>query len=127
MSDLAIGGLGFAVLFVLIALRVPIGVSMIAVGMVGYTAIAGIIPLMSFLKTEMYWRFSSFDFSVIPLFLMMGKVSLPQLRRYKYSGGFATGCLAAGGTLGALIPPSIPLIIYAIMVEGSIVDLFQGA
>src|SRR5918999_4167007 len=72
MSDLAIGGLGFAVLFVLIALRVPIGVSMIAVGMVGYTAIAGIIPLMSFLKTEMYWRFSSFDFSVIPLFLMMG-------------------------------------------------------
>ena len=72
MSDLAIGGMGFAVLFLLIALRVPIGVAMIAVGMAGYTLIAGITPLLSFLKTEMYWRFSSFDFSVIPLFLMMG-------------------------------------------------------
>ena len=52
MSDLAIGGLGFAVLFLLIALRVPIGVAMISVGMVGYTAIAGLTPLLSFLKTE---------------------------------------------------------------------------
>jgi tripartite ATP-independent transporter DctM subunit len=180
MSDLAIGGTGFAVLFLLIALRVPIGVAMIAVGMTGYTAIAGIVPLLSFLKTEAYWRFSSFDFSVVPLFLMMGnfanragvtkalfraaaafighfrgglamaaiggcaafgtisgsslataammgQVSLPELRRYKYSPSFATGCLAAGGTLGALIPPSIPLIIYAIMVEGNIVQLFQAA
>jgi tripartite ATP-independent transporter DctM subunit len=180
MSDLATGGLGFAVLFLLIALRVPIGVAMISVGMAGYLAIAGWIPLLSFLKTETYWRFSSFDFSVIPLFLMMGnfanragvttalfraasafvghfrgglgmaaiggcagfgtisgsslataammgQVSLPELRRYKYRGSFATGCLAAGGTLGALIPPSIPLIIYAIMVEGNIVQLFQAA
>ena len=180
MSDLAIGGVGFGALFLLIALRVPIGVAMISVGMVGYVSIAGIVPLLSFLKTEMYWRFSSFDFSVIPLFLMMGnfatragvttalfraasafighfrgglamaaiggcaafgtisgsslataammgQVSLPELRRYKYSASFATGALAAGGTLGALIPPSIPLIIYAIMVEGNIVQLFQAA
>ena len=180
MSDLAIGGTGFAVLFLLIALRVPIGVAMISVGMIGYAAVAGISPLLSFLKTESYWRFSSFDFSVIPLFLMMGnfanragvttalfraaaafighfrgglamaaisgcaafgtisgsslatagmmgQVSLPELRRYKYRPSFATGCLAAGGTLGALIPPSIPLIIYAIMVEGNIVQLFQAA
>ncbi|PYN98208.1 MAG: C4-dicarboxylate ABC transporter permease, partial [Candidatus Rokuibacteriota bacterium] len=72
MSDLAIGGTGFCGLFLLIALRVPIGVAMIAVGMVGYASIAGTGSLLSFLKTEMYWRFSSFDFSVIPLFLMMG-------------------------------------------------------
>jgi hypothetical protein len=45
----------------------------------------------------------------------------------QYASGFATGALAAGGTLGILIPPSIPLIIYAIMVEGNIVQLFQGA
>jgi len=180
MSDLAIGGVGFGVLFVLIALRVPIGVAMIAVGMGGYLTIAGTTSLLSFLKTEMYWRFSSFDFSVIPLFLMMGnfatragvtaalfraasafighfrgglamaaiggcaafgtisgsslataammgQVSLPELRRYKYLASFATGALAAGGTLGALIPPSIPLIIYAILVEGNIVQLFQAA
>src|SRR6185295_2919955 len=180
MSDLAIGGIGFGALFLLIALRVPIGVAMIAVGMLGFAAIAGVVPLLSFLKTESYWRFSSFDFSVVALLLkkknfanragvttalfraaaafighfrgglamaaiggcaafgtisgsslataaMMGQVSLPELRRYKYRASFATGCLAAGGTLGALIPPSIPLIIYAIMVEGNIVQLFQAA
>src|SRR6516164_11591898 len=60
MSDLALGAAGFGVLFVLIALRVPIGVGMIVVGMVGYASIAGTISLLSFLKTEMYWRFSSF-------------------------------------------------------------------
>ena len=51
MSDLAIGGVGFGVLFLLIAIRVPIGVAMIAVGLCGYTVIAGVAPLMSFLKT----------------------------------------------------------------------------
>jgi C4-dicarboxylate transporter, DctM subunit len=179
MSDLAIGATGFAVLFGLIALRVPIGVSMLAVGTVGYVSIAGTVPLLSYLKTEMYWRFTSPDLSVIPLFLMMGhfaaragittalfraaaawighfrgglamaavggcaafgtvsgsslataammgQVALPELRHYKYSGALATGALAAGGTLGILIPPSIVLIIYAIIVEGNIVDLFQA-
>jgi C4-dicarboxylate transporter DctM subunit len=72
MSDLAIGGTGFAVLLVLIALRVPIGVAMLSVGMIGYSQIAGTTALLSFLKTEMYWRFSSSDLAVIPLFLMMG-------------------------------------------------------
>jgi C4-dicarboxylate transporter DctM subunit len=179
MSDLAIGGTGFAVLLVLIALRVPIGVAMLSVGMIGYSQIAGTTALLSFLKTEMYWRFSSSDLAVIPLFLMMGhfaaragittalfraaaawighlrgglamaavggcgafatvsgsslataammgQVALPELRRYEYSGAFATGALAAGGTLGILIPPSIVLIIFAVMVEGNIVSLFQA-
>jgi C4-dicarboxylate transporter DctM subunit len=57
---------------------------------------------------------------------MMGQVALPELRRYEYSGAFATGALAAGGTLGILIPPSIVLIIFAVMVEGNIVSLFQA-
>ena len=50
----------------------PVLAGCLVVGLVGYTTIAGWIPLLSFLKTEAYWRFSSFDFSVIPLFLMMG-------------------------------------------------------
>ncbi len=179
MNDLAIGGLGFGVLIVLIALRVPIAVSMLTVGICGYLSIAGSTALFSALKNEMYWRFSSFDLTVIPLFLMMGhfaaragitnalfkaaaawighlrgglamaavggcaafgtisgsslataammgQVALPELKRYNYSGSLATGALAAGGTLGILIPPSIVLIIYAIMVEGNIVTLFQA-
>lgn len=179
MSELLIGAIGFCVLLVMIALRVPIAVSMLVVGLTGYGSIAGTTALLSFLKTEMYWRFSTSDLSVIPLFLMMGhfaeragitralfraaaawighfrgglamasvggcaafatisgsslataammgQVALPELRRYNYAGGFATGALAAGGTLGILIPPSIVLIIFAIMVEANIVELFQA-
>jgi len=57
----------------------------------------------------------------------MGKVALPELRRYNYSGSLATGTLAAGGVLGILIPPSVVLIIYAIIVEANIVAMFKAA
>ncbi len=57
----------------------------------------------------------------------MGKVALPELRRYKYSGALATGTLAAGGVLGILIPPSVVLIIYAVIVEANIVTMFMAA
>lgn len=180
MSDLYIGVAGLVALLAILAIRVPIGVAMLTVGMVGYVSIAGLPALMSYLKTETYWRFSSISLSVVPLFILMGQfaakaglsqalfraanawlghyrggiamaalggcagfstisgsslataatmgqVALPELRRYNYSGSLATGALAAGGTLGILIPPSIVLIIYAIMVEASVVQLFQAA
>jgi len=57
----------------------------------------------------------------------MGQVALPELRRYGYSGALATGCLAAGGTLGILIPPSVVLVIYAILAEQNIIKLFIAA
>ncbi len=57
----------------------------------------------------------------------MGIVALPELRRYKYSPALATGTIAAGGTLGILIPPSVVLIVYAIIVETNIVTLFEAA
>lgn len=57
----------------------------------------------------------------------MGKVALPELRRYNYSGRLATGTLAAGGVLGILIPPSVVLIVYAIIVEANIVTMFMAA
>ncbi len=180
MSTLTIGVIGFAALLGLLAVRIPIGVAMIGVGLVGYVIIAGPVALLSFLKTETYWRFTTFDLSVVPLFLMMGQfaakaglsralfsaantwlghhrggvamaaiggcagfgaisgsslataatmgqVALPELRRLNYSGSLATGTLAAGGTLGILIPPSVVLIIYAIMVESNVAALFQAA
>lgn len=180
MSDLQIGLAGFVALLLLLAIRIPIGVAMLTVGMTGYVTIAGSTALLSFLKTETYWQFSSISLSVVPLFILMGQfaakaglsqslfaaanawlghfrggiamaalggcagfstisgsslataatmgqVALPELRRYNYSGALATGALAAGGTLGILIPPSIVLIIYAIMVEASVVQLFQAA
>ncbi|MFV2003012.1 MAG: TRAP transporter large permease, partial [Paracoccaceae bacterium] len=57
----------------------------------------------------------------------MGQVALPELRRYGYSGPLATGTLAAGGTLGILIPPSVILVIYAILTEQNIAKLFVAA
>lgn len=57
----------------------------------------------------------------------MGRVALPELRRYGYDGGIATATLAAGGTLGILIPPSVVLVIYAILAEQNIARLFLAA
>ena len=180
MTGLEYGAIGFAGLLVLLALRIPIGISMLVVGMIGYTAIAGLPALLNHLKTDMYWRFTTFNLSVVPMFILMGQfaakaglshalfraanvwlghhrggiamaavggcagfgaisgsslataatmgqVALPELRRYNYAGSLATGALAAGGTLGILIPPSVVLIIYAIIVEANIATLFQAA
>src|SRR5690606_19341382 len=54
----------------------------------------------------------------------MSRVSLPQMKRYAYDDGFACGAVAAGGTLGILIPPSVPLVIYGILTESDITKLF---
>ncbi|MBL6430697.1 MAG: TRAP transporter large permease [Alphaproteobacteria bacterium] len=57
----------------------------------------------------------------------MGQVALPEMRRAGYSGALSTACLAAGGTLGILIPPSVVLVIYAILTEQNIAKLFMAA
>jgi C4-dicarboxylate transporter DctM subunit len=54
-------------------------------------------------------------------------VALPEMRRHGYNDRLATGTLAAGGTLGILIPPSVPLVIYAILAEQNIAKLFAAA
>ena len=57
----------------------------------------------------------------------MGQVALPELRRYHYQDALATGTLAAGGVLGILIPPSVVLVVYAIIVEANIITMFMAA
>ena len=54
----------------------------------------------------------------------MSKVSMPEMRRYKYHDSLATASIAAGGTLGILIPPSVILVIYGLMTEESVGKLF---
>ncbi|MBY6160345.1 TRAP transporter large permease [Mameliella alba] len=180
MSGTAAAGTGFFFLFVLIGLRVPIALSMALVGAVGFIAFTSFDAQMAMMNAQAYWRFTTYDLSVVPLFILMGqlatkaglsqelfiaarawtghrrgglamaaiagcagfgaicgsslataatmgKVALPELRRYNYNGALATGALAAGGTLGILIPPSIILVIYAIIVEVNIVTMFQAA
>ena len=181
MADaLAIGFAGLGVLIVLIALRMPIAYAMILVGGIGVTLLNGPAIFMSQLKTLAYGRFTIYDLSVIPMFVLMGniatkarlsqdlfraanawlgwlrggvamaaiaacagfgsvcgsslatastmgQVALPELKRYRYSDSLATGTLAAGGVLGILIPPSVVLIIYAVIVEANIVTMFMAA
>lgn len=57
----------------------------------------------------------------------MGQVALPELRAHGYSGKLSTATLAASGTLGILIPPSVPLVIYAVLTQESIGKLFVAA
>jgi tripartite ATP-independent transporter DctM subunit len=170
----------FVVMVALMALRAPIAVAMFVAGAVGYVTQAGWLPLASFLNTQAFARFASYDLSVIPLFILMGNfatqggiskalfevaaslmsrfkgglamaavvtcaafgaicgssvataatitsVALPEMRRHGYSDRLSTGTLAAGGTLGILIPPSVPLVIYAILAEQNIAKLFAAA
>ncbi len=56
----------------------------------------------------------------------MAMVSIPEMNKYKYDPRLSTGCIAAGGTLGILIPPSIGFVIYGILTEQSIGKLFMA-
>ena len=181
MSDIEIGLWSFPGLLLLIFLRVPIGLAMFVVGLVGLWLVTGAnVVALSRLKNETYSTFSSYSLSIVPMFLLMGhfatlggmsqalfraaegflghrrggvamaaigacagfgaicgsslataatmgRVALPELRRYGYDGGFSTATLAAGGTLGILIPPSVVLVIYAILTEQNIAKLFLAA
>ena len=180
MTGIELGAVAFVILLLLLALRMPIGVAMLTVGIGGYVFLRGWTPLLAYLKTAAFVQFSNYSLSVIPLFLLMGQfatkagmsralfnaanvwlghhrggiamagvgacagfgaicgsslataatmaqVALPEMRRYKYSGALATGSLAAGGTLGILIPPSVILVIYAILTEQNIAKMFIAA
>ena len=181
MSRVEIGLLAFPVLLVLLFLRIPIGVAMLAVGFGGAWLVNGnAVMMLSQFKHLVYGEFSSYSFSIIPLFLLMGhfatlggmsaalfkaaetwighrkggvamaaigacagfgaicgsslataatmgKTALPELKKYGYTGRLATGALAAGGTLGILIPPSVILVVYAMLAEENIAKLFVAA
>lgn len=180
MDPIALAVSIFAIMLALMFARIPIAVAMFAAGTAGYLLQAGWLPYANFLKTQTYSRFSNYDLSVIPLFLLMGQlathgglsralfafangllsrvrggmamaavlacaafgavcgssvataatvatVALPEMQRHGYSGRLATATLAAGGTLGIMIPPSVVLIIYAILTEQNIAKLFAAA
>src|SRR4029079_14988864 len=73
VSPLLVGALLFCAMLVLMAVRVPIAIAMFVPGALGYIALSGTLPLLSHLKGALYPRFSVYDLSVIPLFLLMGQ------------------------------------------------------
>lgn len=181
MTDLEIGLWSFPALLLMIFLRMPIGLAMLACGFIGsYLVLGRWTPILSQLKSTTFDTFTSYSLSIIPLFLLMGqfatrggmsralfrmaeawlahrrggvamaaigacagfgaicgsslataatmgRVALPELKISGYSGALATGTLAAGGTLGILVPPSVVLVIYAILTEQNIAKLFLAA
>ena len=68
--------------------------------------------------------FAALSGSSVASAVTMGRVALPEMKRFRYDPRLATGCVAAGGTLGILIPPSTGFVIYAILTEESIGQLF---
>ena len=180
MDPILIAVLGIVGMFVLIVLQVPIGISMAAMGLIGYGAMANFGASVSLLSSETVTTITSIGLSVIPLFLLMGNfasaagiskdfydlahavmgrrrgglamstigacglfgaicgssfattatfgtVALPEMLKRSYSPSLALGSIAAGGNLGTIVPPSIILVIYAILAEQNIIDLFIAA
>ncbi|SBS35335.1 Sialic acid TRAP transporter permease protein SiaT [Marinomonas spartinae] len=180
MGNVELALLMMAFLLILMAIRIPIALAMLISGGTGYIILAGTPALLSYLSTAPVAKFSTYDLSVVPLFLLMGeittrsgitselfrtcnkwvghlkgglamasiagcaafgaicgsslatastmgKVALPEMKKHKYASGLAAGTLAAGGTLGILIPPSMVLIIFAVLTEQNISKLFIAA
>lgn len=86
-------------------------------GIPGGLAIAGVLGCAGF---------SSVCGSSVACSAAMGRIAVPEMMKQRYSAELATGTVAAGGTIGALIPPSIIMILYGIIAQTSITELFLG-
>lgn len=168
MSGLVEGGIGFAVLLVMLGLGVPVAYAMGVVAAAGIYLSVGETFLLTTFKSMPYALTSDYNFVVIPMFVLMGaiagragiigdlytaaqymlnrlrgslliatifaqagfaaasgstvvassvftRMALPEMLRFGYNGGIAGGCIAAAGTLAGLIPPSIAMVLYAML------------
>jgi len=179
VSGDAVAIVGFVSLFVLMLLRVPVGMAMGLVGVTGYAYLTGGAPALKLVGQTSMRTVTSYQFGVIPMFLLMGAfvsasgvsrelfraantfvghrrgglglativscggfaaisgssvataatfstVAYPEMRRYGYPQSFSTGVIAAGGTLGAMLPPSTVLAVYGLITQQDIGKLFQA-
>src|SRR5260221_4966924 len=179
MSTDAVAVLGFVALFVLMLLRVPVGMAMGLVGVSGFGYLVGFSPALKLVGQTSMRTVTDYTFGVIPMFLLMGTlvsnpgmsrelfraangfvghlrgglgiatvaacggfaaicgssvataatfsaVAYPEMRRFGYPQSFATGVIAAGGTLGAMLPPSTVLAVYGIITQQDIGKLFMA-
>ncbi len=174
-DTVAIGG--FVVLFVLMLLRVPVGIAMGIVGVGGFAMVANVNSALGLLAGSPFSTVTDYNFSIIPMFILMGafasaaglssdlfrasqawlghfrgglamsaiaacggfaaingssvataatmtNVALPELRKAGYDAGLSAGVIAAGGTLGIMIPPSVIFVLYGIMTQTDVGKLF---
>lgn len=179
MSLMTIGILGIIILIIFLFSDMPVGFVMGLLGFIGFSYVRGVEAGMSLLIRDVFEVFTSYDLTVVPLFVFMGQiafysgisrrlydsayimignrpgglaiatvgacagfsaisgstnataatmatVTLPEMRRYNYDMGLATGTVATAGSLGILIPPSVIFIVYGILTEQSIGKLFAA-
>lgn len=170
---------GVGALLVLLVLRFPVALALIAVSFGGIVSMLGIKPAFGVLQNTPYSFAASWTMSAVPMFLLMGfvayhanltsglfdvgksllrkipgalaiasiftcsgfaavcgsslataasmgRIAIPEMVKAGYSPSIAAGSIAAGGTIGALIPPSILMILYGIFAETSITKVFVG-
>lgn len=177
MEPTTIAILIFCLLFLLLAMGMPIGFAMGLAGFLGSLMLIDLDAALSLLGQTAYETAITYDLSIVPLFVLMGyfasnaglsealyracntwlghrrgglalatiggcgafaaicgsslataatmsQVALPEMKRYDYDDRLATGSIAAGGTIGILIPPSVILVLYGILTESNIGALF---
>ena len=179
MDATLIGIIGIVSFLGLLALGVPVAVSMLAVGLFGSISILGLEGGLSLLASTPYAATATYEYITIPLFLLVGslalyggfahaayeaaykwshklpgglaiattlacgafgavsgssvataatfgRVSIPEMVKYKYDMKFTLGCVASAGTFAMLIPPSIIIIVYGFFTDTSIARLFMA-
>ena len=179
MDNLEIGMTGIAVALFLIAIRVPIGVSLGLVSIVGIAALTNERVAWGMVSATPFDFVGNWSLTAAPMFLLMGyictatrltdglftclrmflvrvpgglamsgvgacamfaaasgssvataaamsRIAIPQMLKHKYDQGLATGVVAASGTLGSLIPPSVLMVLYGVYAEVSIGQLFMA-
>ena len=177
MDTNAVAIIGFVVLFVLMLLRVPVGMAMGLVGVTGFGYLTNYEAALKLIGQTSMRTVTDYTFGIIPMFLLMGAfvshagisrelfraanafvghwrgglgvatitacggfaaicgssvataatfsaVAYPEMRRHNYPKSFAAGVIAAGGTLGVMIPPSTVLAVYGIITQQDIGKLF---
>lgn len=177
MDFIQIAYLSIAVLLGLIALRVPIGISLIAVSFGGIWMSTSVGAAWGMVRAVPYNFVANWEFSAVPMFLLMGyiasnaglttamftamrlllnrvpgglacatvgassmfaaasgssiatsaamaRIAVPEMQKAKYDLALSTGCVASAGTLGAMIPPSIAMVIFGVFTDTSIGALF---
>ena len=179
MSPFNVGILGVIFLIAILFTKLPVALCMTLVGFLGFAYLVSVHAALNITIKDFYIVFSSYDLTVVPLFVFMGQVlfysgiskkiydaafiwlghhkgglamatvgacacfsaicgstnataatmasvALPEMKRYKYRDELATGVVAAGGSLGILIPPSVIFIVYGIQTQQSIGKLFMA-
>ncbi|MBB3139635.1 TRAP transporter large permease [Halomonas organivorans] len=177
--SVSIGLYGLAALLLLLALRVPVALSLISVSLGGMTLMLGWDTAIGMLSSSPYEFIAKWTLSAVPMFLLMGfvcfhsgltqglfnaakvlfrwlpggvaissivassgfaavsgssvacsaamgRIAIPEMVSGGYKPSFACGTIAAGGTIGALIPPSILMIVYGVFAQVSITQVFLG-